>query len=499
MSRELPPGWVEAKLGEIADIRSGITLGKKRSAGQLLVEHPYLRVANVQRGHLDLSIVKKIVVTDKEANELRLQVGDILMNEGGDRDKLGRGWIWEGQIPACIHQNHVFRVRLVDKGIQPKLVSFYANEVGREFFALEGKQSVNLASINQRMVAQLPVPIPPLPEQRRIVERIEALLAKGARAEAALAAIPDLLDRYRRSLLAAAFRGDLTADVRKNSPSASSYWAEKLGEQSTPGNTILAAEAEDYFNRSVFDLGMSSAADPEWYWSELQQICDNDRGITYGIVQTGENVQNGIPTVRCGDIRGFSISRNLKKVTMEIESKYKRTRLRGGEVLIAIRGTVGAVSVVPSDFRDFNISREVAMAPVLPGIDGLFVAYWLGSPFGQYQLSIQAKGVAQSGINLSDVRRLMVPLPHPIEKKAIIGVVRDGLERITRLEAAVAAARGRHADLTRSILAKAFRGELVPQDPSDEPASVLLERIRAERGGQPQARRRGRRPRGEAV
>jgi type I restriction enzyme S subunit len=189
----------------------------------------------------------------------------------------------------------------------------------------------------------------------------------------------------------------------------------------------------------------------------------------------------------------------LKKVTMEIESKYKRTRLRGGEVLIAIRGTVGAVSVVPSDFRDFNISREVAMAPVLPGIDGLFVAYWLGSPFGQYQLSIQAKGVAQSGINLSDVRRLMVPLPHPIEKKAIIGVVRDGLERITRLEAAVAAARGRHADLTRSILAKAFRGELVPQDPSDEPASVLLERIRAERGGQPQARRRGRRPRGEAV
>ena len=102
---------------------------------------PYLRVANVQRGYLDLSEVKQIDAPRFDIEDLRLQLGDILFNQGGDRDKLGRGWIWEGQLPECIYQNHVFRARLYSDELSPKLVSWWGNTFGRAYFLREGKQT----------------------------------------------------------------------------------------------------------------------------------------------------------------------------------------------------------------------------------------------------------------------------------------------------------------------------------------------------------------------
>src|SRR4051794_21359658 len=121
---ELPRGWAWATLRQIAELKGGITKGQRRANNVLIREVPYLRVANVQRGFLDLAEVKTIEAEEDEIAELRLRAGDVLFNEGGDRDKLGRGWIWRGEIPECIHQNHVFRARLRSPGIQPKLVSW---------------------------------------------------------------------------------------------------------------------------------------------------------------------------------------------------------------------------------------------------------------------------------------------------------------------------------------------------------------------------------------
>ena len=115
----LPDTWIWALTGDLCNIKSGVALGKKRSLGTELIELPYLRVANVQKGWLNLSEIKTILVTQKEAELLYLQSGDILMNEGGDRDKLGRGHVWNGQIENCIHQNHVFRLRLKSQKISP--------------------------------------------------------------------------------------------------------------------------------------------------------------------------------------------------------------------------------------------------------------------------------------------------------------------------------------------------------------------------------------------
>jgi type I restriction enzyme S subunit len=165
----LPEGWTSAPLGRIAVIQGGITKGQRRNSGQTLRPVPYLRVANVQRGFLHLAEIKTIEATAAEIEELRLQPRDILFNEGGDRDKLGRGWVWSGEIAECIHQNHVFRARLCVPDIEPKFVSWYGNSFGQRYFLEQGKQTTNLASINMTKLSALPVPIPPINEQKRIV------------------------------------------------------------------------------------------------------------------------------------------------------------------------------------------------------------------------------------------------------------------------------------------------------------------------------------------
>ena len=127
----LPEGWMWATLGQIAALKGGVTKGQRHKEGQSLVEVPYLRVANVQRGYLDLTDIKTISVQPSKVDELRLIKGDILFNEGGDRDKLGRGWIWNEEIPDCIHQNHVFRVRLTTDANLPAMISWWGTRLAK--------------------------------------------------------------------------------------------------------------------------------------------------------------------------------------------------------------------------------------------------------------------------------------------------------------------------------------------------------------------------------
>jgi type I restriction enzyme, S subunit len=206
----LPMGWTWRRLGEITDVVGGVTKDSKRQADPAFVEVPYLRVANVQRGRLDLAEVTNIRVPDSKAKALRLRPGDVLMNEGGDRDKLARGWVWEGQIEDCIHQNHVFRARVVDEAIEPKLLSWAANTIGGRWAERNGKQSVNLASISLTKIRQMPLPVPPKDIQREIVEQLDDRLQACDRLAVNVAEARARAGTLRRSLLAAAFAGRLT-------------------------------------------------------------------------------------------------------------------------------------------------------------------------------------------------------------------------------------------------------------------------------------------------
>lgn len=213
---EIPKEWEWVRLARIAEIVSGVAKGSKSK--DELIELPYLRVANVQRGYLNLDEIKQISVSANNAENLYLKKGDILFNEGGDIDKLGRGWIWEEQVKNCIHQNHVFRARSYSPSIQSKYISHYGNSEGKEYFLREGTQSVNLANINKTTLSLLPIPLPPVEEQTEIVRRVEELFAFADKVEAQVNAAQLRVNNLTQSILAKAFRGELTADWRVANP-----------------------------------------------------------------------------------------------------------------------------------------------------------------------------------------------------------------------------------------------------------------------------------------
>ena len=165
-----PSRYKIQRLDDLADIVSGITKGQKYGSRETF-EIPYLRVANVQAGYLDLSEIKTISVPFSEAEPLWLQVGDVLLTEGGDFDKLGRGAVWNGEILKCIHQNHIFRTRLNQKYILPHYFEiFLLSEFARQYFLGASKQTTNLASINMTQLKNLPVPLPNMREQQKFVD-----------------------------------------------------------------------------------------------------------------------------------------------------------------------------------------------------------------------------------------------------------------------------------------------------------------------------------------
>jgi type I restriction enzyme S subunit len=205
---ELPRGWVWTSLDALAEIVGGITKDAKRQMPEF-PEVPYLRVANVQRGYLDLSEITTIRAHPDKVQHLRLLPGDILFTEGGDRDKLGRGWIWGGQIDPCIHQNHIFRARLYNNEIDPRFVSWHANTFGQVWFVSAGKQTTNLASVSLNRLKRLPVPLPPVPEQRRIAAEVERMMSLIDALSRRVEVIFSRATSLRTAVLQAAFTGRL--------------------------------------------------------------------------------------------------------------------------------------------------------------------------------------------------------------------------------------------------------------------------------------------------
>lgn len=207
----LPRGWSWSRLGDVADVVGGITKDSSKQGDPTFVEVPYLRVANVQRGRLLLDDVATIRVSPAKADGLRLLRGDVLLNEGGDRDKLARGWVWEEQIEGCIHQNHVFRARLREPRLDPHFLSLVANGLGGKWAERNGKQSVNLASISLSVIRKMPVIVPAAGEAVRIVGEIRERQAEYDRIDNGVAQARKQIAALRKSLLAAAFSGRLTA------------------------------------------------------------------------------------------------------------------------------------------------------------------------------------------------------------------------------------------------------------------------------------------------
>jgi type I restriction enzyme, S subunit len=175
-------GWEELTewlpLAEVAAVESGLTLGAE-PWGPSSVELPYLRVANVQDGYIDTTQLRTVRVLRNQVTRYAVNPGDVLLTEGGDFDKLGRGAVWDGRIQSCLHQNHIFRIRCKNELIIPEYLALYtASRLGRRYFLSVAKQTTNLASINSTQLKAMPIPVPPLRVQERILRTVRIAQAQ---------------------------------------------------------------------------------------------------------------------------------------------------------------------------------------------------------------------------------------------------------------------------------------------------------------------------------
>ena len=195
------------KLIDIATISGGITKGRKLD-GRDVVTLPYLRVANVQNGYLNLNEIKTIQIKATEREKYLLRYGDVLYTEGGDRDKLGRGTVWRDEIADCVHQNHIFKARLEQNRAIPEYVSYWSMSTpARNYFYEKGKQSVNLASINKTILSNLLLPLPPIAVQEKIVEQINSQMSIVDSIEQTIDTSLQQAEALRQIILKQAFEG----------------------------------------------------------------------------------------------------------------------------------------------------------------------------------------------------------------------------------------------------------------------------------------------------
>lgn len=205
----IPETWRVAPLKRFATIRSGLTLGKKYPDGTKLIEYPYLRVANVQGEYTDLTDIATVSVTESEAELYALHAGELLMTEGGDRDKLGRGCVWEGQISPCLHQNHVFALT-TNEELNIYYVDYLTtSDVGRNYFDFTAKKTTNLASTNATTILAFQIPIPCRKEQDAIVSYLREKCAEVDSIISANETIIAKLKEYRQSVIYEAVTGKI--------------------------------------------------------------------------------------------------------------------------------------------------------------------------------------------------------------------------------------------------------------------------------------------------
>ena len=362
--------------------------------------------------------------------------------------------------------------------------------------AIQSASGTTFKELSKKRAALLPFPLAPLPEQHRIVAKIESLFARLDEGVAALKRAEAKLERYRASVLRAAVEGRLTERWRRENPPEETgeellrrilaerrkHWeAEQLAKFAAKGRKPPRNWNAKYKEPVAPDTSGVPELPEGWCWTTVDELTAGNRTSAYGVLKPGPEVPGGIPLVRVGNIQNGVVSGSLKRIAPEVASRYRRTRLRGGELLITLVGAIGRTAVVPDDLSGANTARAVGVVPVSPMLDPRWMELWFRSPVERLRMIGRAHEVARKTLNLEDVRSATVALPPRCEQLAILLAVEKTERGSTPTAERVRASRSHAATLRESILKRAFEGRLVPQDPADEPASVLMERIHAGR------------------
>lgn len=446
----LPKGWVEASVSEVGSTTEqavltgpfGASLGKAdfRSSGV-----PVFTIGCLGNGYI---IEEKLsFISDQKAEELaayRLREGDLMFSRMAT---VGRVGFVPPKFSGSIFNYHLMRLRLCDTVIEPRF--FYHYIKGAELVAAylaDMNRGATRDGINTKLLEQLPISLPPLAEQKRIVAKLDALNAKSARARTELARIETLVSRYKQAVLSKAFSGELTREWRNTQAKATGWPMAAISEiaEVVTGSTPKTAEKDRFFGGDT----------PFFKPTDLDQ---------------GYHVETPRETLSAA---GVAVSRLVPAHSVLVTC------------IGATIGKVGLARVASCTNQQIN-----ALVPNI-GVAKPEWLYWVvSSPDFQALILANSSATTLPIINKGRFQKLPLGLPPLQEQHEIVRRIESAFAKIDRLAKEAKRALELVGRLDEAILAKAFRGELVPQDENDEPAEFLLARIRAERETAPKGKR----------
>jgi len=492
---DLPEGWARAALGEIAELVGGAGFPLE-SQGKRNLKYPFLKVGNL--GDVDSSTPLTAAADTVDASVARdlhariIPPSSIVFAKIGMAIRLNRRRLTG--VPCCIDNN---MMAAIPNGAT---IHRYVQRYLETLDFMELAQATTVPSIRKTDLQSLPVRLPPLAEQKRIVERVEQLLALVNAARGRLARVPSVLKRFRQAVLAAACSGRLTTDWRRThtpGESAASLLDRILKDRKRRYNFVSEKARREGRNRlkppknlvqQDPDAGGLEELPETWLWVSWNDLVD---WITYGFTRPMPHVVKGIPIVTAKNVLNSRIDFATADYTTPaaFEELSEKDRPRMGEILLTKDGSIGRAAVVETEAR-FCINQSVALLR----FGGLtahvpYLRCGIQAPFTQKLIEEGAEGTAIRHISITTFATFPVPLPPPEEQREIVCRVEALFKLADAIEKRVAAATAHAEKLTQAILARAFRGELVPTEAelarregrSYEPASALLARIRAER------------------
>jgi type I restriction enzyme S subunit len=381
---QVPEHWQVKRLRHLANVQSGVAKGRDL-AGRETIQVPYLRVANVQDGYLDLDEITMIDIEPRELDRYALRPGDVLMNEGGDFDKLGRGHVWRGEIDNCIHQNHVFAVR--PYGIEPEWLTLVTSAISsRSFFISRSKQSTNLASISLSNLQELPLCVPPRAERHAIAAFLDRETAK----------IDALVDEQRRLI-------ELLKEKRQ---AVISHAVTKGLDPDAPMQ-----------NSGVEWLGQV----PE-HW-EVKRLKHISPEITVGIVVEPSKyyADDGVPALRSLNVKPGAISTDgLVYISEQANDQLEKSKLHSGDLIVVRSGQPGTTAIVPPELDGCNcIDLIIIRKPLIDSEQ--YLCWYLASDIARRQFAEGSGGAIQQHFNIGTAANLLLAVPPPNEQHAIAG------------------------------------------------------------------------------
>jgi type I restriction enzyme S subunit len=448
---ELPQGWARTELGAIAELIMGQSPPSNtyNSEGKGL---PFYQ-GKAEFGHLFPEPAKHCSRPIKVAEE-----GDILVSV---RAPVGPSNLCREK--SCIGRG-LAAIRPL--GEIPSLYLFYFLRSIENWLSRQGTGST-FTAISKTDLQQLSVLLAPLPEQRRIVAKLEKLLGRVDACQKRLEKIPLLLKRFRQSVLAAACSGRLTEDWRAGQPDTRHAPAviERLSNDAT-GKDIESALHE---------------IPDSWILTCLDRICTK---ITDGEHLTPPLSHEGVPLLSAKDVRDDFLDFSATKFVSDEVARKSRARCNPekGDILVVSRGaTVGRACLVQTDETFCLMGSVLLFKPDRSLVMPRLIEFCLKNPYSLAALISRSSSTAQQAIYIKDMRGFPVAIPPHSEQQEIVRRVEAFFAFADQIEVRYTKAKAHVDKLTQSVLAKAFRGELVPQDPNDEPAEELLRRIREQR------------------